>query len=122
MEDNATEKQRMSVADFFTALASNENFVFAVAYTNSFKKNVKLCHKQNLNLNELYKVIESLAKLETLPPKNRVHPLTGFGRERAGEKYMECHISPDWLLVWVQKDSELVLVLTNTGSHSDLFG
>ena len=48
MEDDATEKQRMNVADFFAALASNENFVYAVAYTNSFKKNVKLCYKQNL--------------------------------------------------------------------------
>jgi mRNA interferase YafQ len=122
MEDDATEKQRMNVADFFAALASNENFVYAVAYTNSFKKNVKLCYKQNLNLNELYKVIESLAKIETLPPKNKVHGLTGFGKEREGEKYMECHISPDWLLIWVQKDNEMILVLTNTGSHSDLFG
>ena len=122
MENKANEKQRMSVADFFAALASNENFIFAVAYTNSFKKNVKLCHKQNLNLNELYEVIESLAKMETLPPKNQVHPLTGFGKERQGEKYMECHISPDWLLIWVQKENEMILVLTNTGSHSDLFG
>ena len=122
MESNANEKLRMNVADFFTALASNENFVFAVAYTNSFKRNVKLCYKQNLDLNELYKVIESLAKLEILPPKNRVHPLIGFGKERQGEKYMECHISPDWLLIWVQKDNEMILVLTNTGSHSDLFG
>jgi mRNA interferase YafQ len=122
MEDNANEKQRMNVADFFAALASNEDFIFAVAYTNSFKKNVKLCHKQNLNLNELYKVIESLAKMETLPVKNQVHHLTGFGRERGGEKYMECHVSPDWLLIWVQKDHEMILVLTNTGSHSDLFG
>ena len=83
---------------------------------------MKLCYKQNLDLNELYKVIESLAKTEALPPKNRVHPLTGFGKERQGEKFMECHISPDWLLIWVQKDNEMILVLTNTGSHSNLFG
>ena len=122
MGNNANKNQRMSVADFFAALASNENFIFAVAYTNSFKKNVKLCHKQNFDLNELYKVIESLAMMETLPPKNRVHSLTGFGKERPDEKYMECHISPDWLLIWVQKDNEMILVLTNTGSHSTLFG
>ena len=65
MNDNA-KKQRMTVADFFEALASNEEFIFAVAHTNSFKKNVKLCYKQNLDLGELYKVIVSLAKLETL--------------------------------------------------------
>jgi len=122
MEGDTNEKLRMNVADFFTALASNEDFVFAVAYTNSFKRNVKLCYKQNLDLNELYKVIESLAKVETLPIKNRVHRLTGFGKERPDEKYMECHILPDWLLIWVQKDNEMILVLTNTGSHSNLFG
>jgi len=122
MEGDTNEKLRMSVAGFFAALASNEDFIFAVAHTNSFKRNVKLCYKQNLDLNELYKVVESLAKMEVLPPKNRVHPLTGFGQERHGEKFMECHILPDWLLIWVQKDNEMILVLTNTGSHSNLFG
>jgi len=63
----------------------------------------------------------SLAKLETLPPKNHVHHLTGYGKERKGEKFMECHIAPDWLLIWVQKDDEMILVLTNTGSHSNMF-
>jgi len=120
VKDNAV-KQRISVADFFAALASDEDFIFAVAYTNSFKKNVKLCHKQNLDLNELYKVIASLAMMETLPPKNHVHSLTGYGKERQGEKYMECHVAPDWILIWVQKDDEMILVLTNTGTHSNLF-
>jgi mRNA interferase YafQ len=121
MDDNA-QKQRMTVVDFFEALASNEDFIFAVAHTNSFKKNVKLCYKQNLDLNELYQVITSLAKLETLPPKNRVHSLTGYRKERKDEKYMECHVAPDWLLIWVQKDNEMILVFTNTGSHSNMFG
>ena len=121
MNDNV-QAQRMSVEKFFEALASNEDFIFAVAHTNSFKKNVKLCFKQNLDLKELYRVIVSLAKLETLPPKNRVHRLSGYGKEREGEKYMECHVSPDWLLIWVQKDNEMVLVFTNTGSHAKMFG
>ena len=121
MEDNA-KKKRMSVEEFFEALASNEDFIFAVAHTNSFKKNVKLCYKQNLDLNELYQVIASLAKLETLPPKNRVHSLTGYGKVRKGEKYMECHVEPDWLLIWVQNDDEMILVFTNTGSHAKMFG
>ena len=117
-----TQKQRMTVEVFFESLELNNDFIFAVAYTNSFKKNVRLCYKQNLDLNELYKVISSLAKLETLPPKNCVHRLTGFGKERKGEKYMECHITPDWLLIWVQKDDEMILVFTNTGSHAKMFG
>jgi mRNA interferase YafQ len=120
MKNNVV-KQRMSVADFFANLASNEEFIFAVAYTNSFKKNVKLCYKQNLDLNELYKVITSLAKMETLPTKNHVHSLIGYGKEREGEKYMECHIAPNWILIWVQKDNEMILVLTNTGTHSNMF-
>ena len=120
--ERSTSKQRMTVVDFFEALALREDFIFAVAYTNSFKKNVKLCYKQNLDLNELYQVIASLAKLETLPHKNHVHSLTGYGKERKGEKYMECHVAPDWLLIWVQKDSEMILVLTSTGSHANLFG
>jgi mRNA interferase YafQ len=114
-------KFRMTIEDFFENLASNQDFVYAVAYTNSFKKDVKRCYKQNLDLNELYKIIEKLAKIEKLPPKNQVHSLTGFGKERKGEKFMECHILPDWLLIWVQKDNEMILVLTNTGTHSDLF-
>ena len=113
--------QRMTVVEFFEALASNEDFIYAVAHTNSFKKNVRICYKQNFDLNELYVVIARLAKLETLPPKNHVHPLTGYGKERKSEKFMECHIAPDWLLIWVQKDDEMILVFTNTGSHSDLF-
>ena len=120
MNDHA-KTLRMTVVEFFETLALNNDFIYAVAYTNSFKKNVKLCYKQNLDLNELYQVIASLAKLETLPPKNHVHHLTGYGKERKGEKFMECHISPDWLLIWVQKDDEMILVLTNTGSHSNMF-
>jgi len=114
-------EQRMTVKEFFEALASNKDFIYAVAHTNSFKKNVRLCYKQNLDLNELYQVIVSLAKLETLPPNNHVHRLTGYGKERKGEKFMECHVTPDWLLIWVQKNDEMILVLTNTGSHSNLF-
>lgn len=59
---NRANKQRMTVTQFFANLASNEELIFAVAYTNSFKKNVKLCYKQNLDLNELYNVIVNLAK------------------------------------------------------------
>lgn len=75
-------KRHMTVAEFFTALASAEDFIYAVAFTGSFKKNVMLCNKQNLDLKELYHVIETLAKREALPPKNHIHHLTGYGKER----------------------------------------
>jgi mRNA interferase YafQ len=122
MNAGVEKKQRMTVAEFFEALEANEDFIYAVAHTNSFKKNVKLCYKQNLDLNELYKVIASLAKLETLSPKNHVHHLTGYGKEIKGEKYMECHVAPDWVLIWVQNDNEMILIFTSTGSHSNMFG
>jgi hypothetical protein len=60
---------KMTVEAFFEALASNEEFIYAVAHTNSFKKDVKRCFKQNLDLKELYYIIEKLAKIEVLPPK-----------------------------------------------------
>jgi mRNA interferase YafQ len=119
---NVEKQQRMTVAEFFTALESSEDFIYAVAHTNLFKKNVKLCYNQGLDLVELYEVITILAKQETLPSKNHVHRLTGYGKERKGEKYMECHISPDWVLIWVQNDNEMILVFTSTGSHSKMFG
>lgn len=63
------------------------------------------------------KVLKELSDNGTLPPEYRPHKLTG--------KYQgnwECHIQPDWLLVWEQRDSELILILIETGSHSDIFG
>jgi len=65
----------------------------------------------------LNKALKELSDNGTLPPEYRPHKLTG--------KYQgnwECHIQPDWLLVWEQRDSELILLLIDTGSHSDIFG
>ncbi len=61
-------------------------------------------------------IVSKLANGETLPDKNRDHPLIGTF---AGSR--ECHITPDWLLVYEIDDGELLLYLTRTGSHSDLF-
>jgi len=116
-----TNNSKMTVETFFESLALKQDLIYAVAYTNSFKKDVKRCYKQNLDLFKLFIIIEKLAKIEELPPKNYVHSLTGYGKERKGEKFMECHILPDWVLIWVQKDSEMILIFTNTGTHSDLF-
>lgn len=63
------------------------------------------------------KVLKELSDNGTLPPEYKPHKLSG--------KYQgnwECHIQPDWLLVWEQRDSELILILIETGSHSDIFG
>ena len=66
--------------------------------------------------NKLWDVVTRLSKGISLEPQNRAHKFTG---NRNGQ--WECHIEPDWLLVWEQNDTELKLLLINTGTHSDLF-
>lgn len=111
----------MSVQEFFDKLAANKNFAFAVGHTNSFKKDVKLCYKQNLNLEDLYSVIVSLAKGEQLSEKNRVHSLKGI-KKKNDEEIKECHIANDWILIWVENKTELVLIFTDTGTHARSLG
>lgn len=89
---------------------------YDVEFTNKFKKELKIAKKQNKDLNKLYNVIEKLANGETLDIKYRDHELTG--------KYKgthECHIEPDWLLVYEIKDEILVLILYRINSHSEWF-
>lgn len=82
---------------------------------NKFKKDLKLIKKRGYDENKLWDVVEKLANDIPLPAKNRDHSLTGnylFCRE--------CHIEPDWLLVYELKNDELLLILVRTGTHSDL--
>ncbi len=81
-----------------------------------FKKDVKHAKKRGLPLSELYTVIEMLADDIPLPEKYRDHALTGnFSGLR------ECHIRPDWLLIYRLHENELILSLTRTGTHAELF-
>ncbi len=84
-------------------------------WTKRFSKDVKQAKKRNQNLEFLQKVIKMLQSGDTLPQECKLHPLKG---KYSG--YMECHIEPDWLLIW-KADSKNVY-LTRTGTHSDLFG
>ncbi|MDR0828995.1 MAG: type II toxin-antitoxin system YafQ family toxin [Prevotellaceae bacterium] len=79
------------------------------------KKNVNLCFKRDLDLVELKTAIEILATKGVLPEKYLSHPL-----KNTKEKIMECHIKPNWLLLWEQNENEMILLLVNTGTHSDL--
>ena len=79
-----------------------------------FKRDVKRCRKQGKDLAELQTLVRMLAREETLPLKYKNHLLSG---EFAS--YSECHIRPDWLLIY--KVSECDLHLIRTGSHSELF-
>ena len=90
---------------------------YTVKTTTLFKKNFKLAMKRGLNVELLENVIALLAMGEPLPAKNKDHALTG---NWVGHR--ECHILPDWLLVYRIEDDVLVLTLARTGTHSDLFG
>ena len=90
---------------------------YIVKSTTQFKKDFKLAMKRGLKIELLEKVIAVLAMGEALPEKHRDHVLTGnwIG-------YRECHVLPDWLLIYRIEDEVLVLTLARTGTHSDLFG
>ena len=89
---------------------------YAISTTSQFEKDLKLARKQGKNEERLWEVVELLANGESLPPKYRDHNLSG---NYSG--YRECHVYPDWLLVYKKQDDILLLVLYRLGSHSDLF-
>ena len=89
---------------------------YEVKPTSKFKKDVKLAAKQNKNLDEMFNVIDRLAKGEKLDKKYKDHGLEGNYKG-----CRECHIEPDWLLIYEYIEDVLVLVLNRVGSHSELF-
>ncbi|MDO5022234.1 MAG: type II toxin-antitoxin system YafQ family toxin, partial [Eubacteriales bacterium] len=88
-----------------------------VKITAAFKKDYKSAKKRGYNIKLLDKVIELLAMGENLPENYRDHELTGNWKG-----HRECHIQPDWLLIYRIEENLLVLTLSRTGTHSDLFG
>ena len=89
---------------------------YTVKLTTQFKKDYKLAMKRGLKIGLLDEVITALAKGESLPEKNRDHALSGNW-----SGFRECHVLPDWLLIYRIENDILVLTLTRTGTHSDLF-
>ena len=89
---------------------------YSIEFTTRFKKDLKLAKKQNKNLDKIFEVIEILANGGKLDAKYRDHDLSGNYK---GTR--ECHIEPDWLLIYEIKEDILVLMLSRTGTHSDLF-
>lgn len=87
-----------------------------VVLSNQFKRDLKIASKRGYDLDLLDSVVTKLANRETLPEKNRDHNLTG---KYAG--FRECHIQPDWLLVYRADETEIILFLSRTGTHADLF-
>ena len=90
--------------------------IYTIKPSGQFKKDLKVLQKRGYNMNLLTEIIQLLADGQALPAKNRDHALSG---NFAGCR--ECHIAPDWLLIYEICDNDLFLYLTRTGTHSDLF-
>lgn len=90
--------------------------MYNIVASNRFKKDLKQIIKRGYNISLLEVVITLLSQGKPLPAKYKDHNLTGcFSNCR------ECHITPDWLLIYEISNKELLLYLTRTGTHSDLF-
>ena len=91
--------------------------MYNIVYTNRMKKDAKLMHKRGKDMSKLVMVLDLLASGIELPKKYKDHQLTGNLHD-----FRECHIEPDWLLIYQFFENELILSATATGTHSDLFG
>lgn len=91
--------------------------MYAIVYTNRMKRDVKLMQKRGKEMTKLVEVLKTLASGESLPEKNHDHQLIGNLKD-----FRECHIEPDWLLIYRIVQDKLILTATATGTHADLFG
>lgn len=89
---------------------------YRISQTGIFKKDLKLAIKRGYNMDLIGFVVDTLAEGNPLPKKYKDHSLTG-----SYKGCRECHITPDWLLIYEISNDELILYLTRTGTHSDLF-
>lgn len=91
--------------------------MYELVYTHQFKRSLRRCAKRGLDLALLKEVVETLRIGETLPERYKAHRLSG----RYAHCW-ECHIQPNWLLLWEVHEHELRLILLDTtGTHADIF-
>ena len=90
--------------------------MYSIQMTKTFRKDTERCKKRGYNMQLLSEAIHSLEANGCLPASYRPHKLSGDY-----EGSWEAHIKGDWLLLWQQNDTELVLLFTGTGTHSDIF-
>ena len=90
--------------------------MLTIKYHTLFKKDFKRIKKRGYDISRLEKIVELLANEVQLTEQYKDHNLSGNYNG-----FRECHIAPDWLLIYQVNNNELVLVLSRTGSHSDLF-
>ena len=87
-----------------------------IVWSSKYKKDFKLAAKRGFNTDLLINVIKLLATTDQLPEEYKDHELSGNWKG-----FRECHIQPDWLLIYTISVDKLVLTLVRTGTHSDLF-
>ena len=91
--------------------------MYKIQYTSRMKRDVRLMKKRGKDISKLIDVLNSLASGEAVPPHLKDHQLSGKFR-----KFRECHIEPDWLLIYQIYEDTLILSATATGTHADLLG
>ncbi len=90
--------------------------MYELARTGKFKKDFKKCLKRNCDVSLIEEIFNLLEESGELPIKYKPHKLKGNY-----EGLWECHIEPDWLLIWEKIEEEKLIILIRTGTHSDLF-
>ena len=90
---------------------------YSISTSRKYEKDVALAKRRGLDINDLINIVDKLRKGEKLPAKNHDHPLHG---DLEGTR--ECHIHPDWLLIYSKDDEIYLLSLIRTGTHADLYG
>nr|WP_295364662.1 type II toxin-antitoxin system YafQ family toxin [uncultured Succinivibrio sp.] len=91
--------------------------MYTIYFTKKMKKDLKRMRKRGINISELTTVLEILSSGQELSEGYRDHQLSGDKAD-----FRECHIDPDWLLIYRIENDKLILTATETGSHADLFG
>lgn len=90
---------------------------YKVKYSKDFKKALKKVTKQGKNIDKLLDVVDILSKKQPLAPKYKDHALYN---DKRFKDCRDCHIEPDWVLIYKYLDDEIILLLVNTGSHSEV--
>lgn len=90
---------------------------YKIKYSNEFKKSLKKLTKQGKNIDKLLKVVDMLSTKQPLDSKYKDHALYNDKRFKGCR---DCHIEPDWILIYKYLENEIVLLLVNTGSHSEV--
>lgn len=99
-------------------MKTNSTMKYEIKTTNRFDKDLKKARKQGKNIQKLYDIVDKLANGEKLDFKYRNHSLID---DSVFKNCYECHIEPDWLLIYKYDHDKLILLLFSTGSHSELF-